>query len=112
MCGGGGEGKGEYLCPTNHTVRRDNRNDKTLGWPTQKIFFFFFNVSTVVGNKVTESVRVRVHNCGKPLKAIKQTNLPRELTSPPWTHSLVNSQLLLSGVAISCFLYNGNLMSV
>ena len=55
--GGGGSvcvcvGGGGYLCPTNHTGRRDHLNGKTLGSPAQKCPF---TVSTIVRNKVTIS---------------------------------------------------------
>ena len=78
-------GGGGYLCPTSHIARRDHQNDKTLGWPVR----VSFNVSTVVGNKVTKTVSedTTVENNSRYSE--------RELPSPPLKRCLVNSLVAL-----------------
>ena len=69
---------GAYILPKN-----DHLNDKTLGWA---LWHLGFNVSTVVGNKVTKTVP------GKQLlrttHARRESNSTREFPPPPLTQSI------------------------
>ena len=83
MDGGGGSGGKGYLCTTNYTVRRHHHNDKAS--------LLLFQQLQGTNSCREQSHKDSARSCWEQLKVTRQSNLQRELPSPPRTHSLVSS---------------------
>ena len=70
----GGGGGSSYILPKN-----DHQNDKTLGWALWRLGF---NVSTVVGSKVTMTVP-GIKTTGENNSATKENRTQRQNSPPP-----------------------------